>query len=220
MQVKICGLTNLKDAITAAEAGADMLGFNFYPRSARFIEPEACATIVAALHALGYVGLRTVGVFVNASLAEVTTQAGRCGLDLIQLHGDEPPEMLAQVRRQTAAGVRAFKAIRPASASEAQEALARYAAGADAPALLADAYRPGHYGGTGETGDWGLAAALSRQAPVLLAGGLTPDNVAAAIRQVRPWGVDVASGVESAPGHKDARRLTAFVTAAHAAVAD
>jgi phosphoribosylanthranilate isomerase len=148
-----------------------------------------------------------VGVFVNAPRVEIEAIADDCHLDLVQLSGDEPPEFLH------ALGPSALKGIRPTLPEEALADAARFAR-STSPALLVDAYRPGEYGGTGHTGDWELARTLAAQYPILLAGGLTPDNVAAAVAQVRPWGVDVASGVESSPGKKDAGKMAAFVQAA------
>lgn len=206
MRVKVCGITRLEDAQAALKAGADFLGFNFYPSSPRYLAPGRAAEIIAALP----VAARTVGVFVNADLATVQSIAALCRLDYIQLHGDEPPEFVQ------ALSPRAFKALRPRSVAEAEVAAAVYAslgpAEADAPLLLVDAYQAGRYGGTGEKGDWALAAGLaSRYRRLLLAGGLTPENVAEAVRQVRPWGVDVASGVESAPGIKDHDKIRRFI---------
>jgi indole-3-glycerol phosphate synthase/phosphoribosylanthranilate isomerase len=204
-RVKICGITTRQDALAAVDAGADMIGFNFYPKSRRYITPEACWRIVSAL--TQYTSRITlVGVFVNATRTEIEAIADDCHLDLVQLSGDEPPEFLH------AFSPRALKGIRPTSLEEAQTDAARFARSAS-PALLVDAYRPGEYGGTGHTGDWGLAQKLAAQYPILLAGGLTPDNVAAAVAQVHPWGVDVASGVESRPGKKDAVKMTTFVQA-------
>jgi indole-3-glycerol phosphate synthase/phosphoribosylanthranilate isomerase len=205
-RVKICGITTRQDGLAAVDAGADMLGFNFYPRSKRYIPPEKCVHIVSVL-AQYTARVQLVGVFVNATRAEIEAITDECHLDLVQLSGDEPPEFLR------ALGLPTLKGIRPASLEEAQAAAARFARPA-APALLVDAYRPGEYGGTGHTGDWALARALAEQYPILLAGGLTPDNVAAAVAQVRPWGVDVASGVESSPSRKDAAKMKAFVQAA------
>jgi indole-3-glycerol phosphate synthase/phosphoribosylanthranilate isomerase len=206
MRVKICGITTQQDALNAVDAGADMLGFNFYPRSKRYITPQACWRIVSAL--TQYASRTTlVGVFVNATWSEIEAIADDCHLDLVQLSGDEPPEFLRTL------GLRALKGIRPTSLEEAQTDAARFARSAS-PALLVDAYRPGEYGGTGHTGDWELARALAERHPILLAGGLNPDNVAAAVTQVQPWGVDVASGVESSPGKKDAAKMAAFVQAA------
>jgi len=208
LQVKICGITTLDDAFAAIDAGADMLGFNFYPKSPRYITPETCQQIVSRItHHASRPTL--VGVFVNSPLADVKAILDGCGLDLAQLHGDEPPEFLA------ALDWRAFKGLRPATLEQAQADARRYARRA-APALLVDACRPGAYGGTGHTGDWGLARALAAEYPILLAGGLTPENVAEAVAQVQPWGVDVASGVEASPGRKDARKMAAFVRAVKA----
>jgi phosphoribosylanthranilate isomerase len=201
MHVKICGLTNLDDALVAVEAGADILGFNFYPRSPRCIAPEACARIVAEVARLA-TPVTTVGVFVNETPERVWAVLKECGLDLAQLHGDEPPEHLMLLWG------RAYKALRGVREND----LCRFApAGPDYPALLIDAHRPGLYGGTGETCDWDEAALAALDYPIVLAGGLTPENVGAAVRQVRPWSVDVASGVESAPGKKDAAKVRAFV---------
>jgi indole-3-glycerol phosphate synthase/phosphoribosylanthranilate isomerase len=207
-RVKICGLTNTDDALAAIEAGAGLLGFNFYPKSPRYITPETCQQIVSRItHHASRPTL--VGVFVNSPLADVKAILDDCGLDLAQLHGDEPPEFLA------ALDGRAFKGLRPATLEQAQADARRYARRV-APALLVDACRPGAYGGTGHTGDWALARALAAEYPILLAGGLTPENVAEAVAQVQPWGADVASGVESSPGRKDARKMAAFVRAAKA----
>ncbi|MFV1857737.1 MAG: N-(5'-phosphoribosyl)anthranilate isomerase [Anaerolineales bacterium] len=208
MKVKICGLTNLEDALAAAEAGADMLGFNFYPDSPRYIEPGRCEQIIAALRSKR-VAAPTVGVFVNTPASDIAGMLHECGLDLAQLHGDEPPATLEEL------GGRAFKAIRPQTAEEADTAVRRFAhlAHGAGPALLVDAYRAGQYGGTGGVGDWSLAGSIAAGTPILLAGGLTPDNVSAAVATVRPWGTDVASGVESHPRRKDRQLMEAFVRA-------
>jgi indole-3-glycerol phosphate synthase/phosphoribosylanthranilate isomerase len=209
-RVKICGITTRQDALAAVDAGADMLGLNFYPKSRRYVTPEACWRIVSAL--TQYTSRITlVGVFVNAGPAEIEVIVDDCHLDLVQLSGDEPPQFLQ------ALGPRALKGIRPTSLEEAQADAARYARSSP-PALLVDAHRPGEYGGTGHTGDWELAQKLAAQYPILLAGGLSPDNVAVAVAQVHPWGVDVASGVESSPGKKDAQKMTAFISAVRHAV--
>jgi phosphoribosylanthranilate isomerase len=213
MKVKICGLTSLDDSLAAVDAGADLLGFNFYPPSPRYIDRETCALISETLHARGYRGV-LVGVFVNAGVGQIDDTLNACGLDLAQLSGDEPPGVLA------ALGQRAFKALRPANAAALAENLALYPARQAEPAWLVDAYRPGEYGGTGAAADWNLARQLAGRAPILLAGGLRPENVAQAARAVRPWGVDVASGVESAPGHKDLEKIKAFIRAVRAVEAE
>jgi phosphoribosylanthranilate isomerase len=208
VKIKICGITCLDDALAAVEAGADMLGFNFYRPSPRYIEPLACARLIAGLRDRG-AAVTTVGVFVNAPPQMVVSILRDCGLNLAQLHGDEPPEDL------TALGERAFKAIRPATLASARAALDRYPRRTTPPALLVDASTcVSPYGGTGQVGDWSLARDLAAAYPLLLAGGLRAENVAAAVALVRPWGVDVASGVESGPGRKDPARMAAFVQAA------
>ncbi len=203
--VKICGITSLEDALAAAAAGAELLGFNFYPKSPRYLTPGACAQIVSGLRGQG-VRLTGVGVFVNAPVELIATVLDSCGLDLAQLSGDEPVEHVQ------ALAPRAYKALRPTDLPTALEQAQQMARPA-APALLVDAHRPGEYGGTGQTGDWPTARALAAGYPLLLAGGLTPDNVARAVTEVQPWGVDVASGVESAPGIKDPGRMQAFIRA-------
>jgi phosphoribosylanthranilate isomerase len=204
MIVKICGITTLEDALLAIEAGADMLGFNFYEPSPRFIEPEACAQIIAQLPKAA---MTHVGVFVNTSPVQIQDIIEICNLNLAQLHGDESPEDLAVL------GELAFKAIRPKSLGEGEKAASEYTRRNSPPHLLVDAHRKGMYGGTGEAGDWGIARHLAAQTPILLAGGLNPTNVAEAIQNVRPWGVDVASGVESSPGNKDPHKITDFFAA-------
>lgn len=208
MIVKICGVRTLDDALAALDAGADMLGFNFHPPSPRYIAPAACAQLVARLHRRG-AAATLVGVFVNLPPARAAAILDECGLDLAQLHGDEPPADLAAL-----AG-RAFKAVRPRDLAEARALAAAYSPPAPAaPALLVDAAASGAYGGSGQIANWDLAAALAGETRLLLAGGLRPDNVAAAIAAVRPWGVDVASGVESAPGVKDPAQMAEFIARA------
>jgi phosphoribosylanthranilate isomerase len=202
--VKICGIRTLEDALAAVDAGADMLGFNFYPPSPRYLEPDACAELVERLRAARRELPMLIGVFVNHEPGEILRVLDRCGLDRAQLSGDEPPEALARLDG------RAFKAIRPRSEEEAATLAAGYAATAP-PALLLDASGTGLYGGSGAIADWSVAARLAAALPILLAGGLTPENVAAAAREVRPWGVDVASGVERALGVKDATRMAEFI---------
>jgi phosphoribosylanthranilate isomerase len=227
--VKICGLTNLDDARVAVAAGADLLGFIFYAKSPRYVTPERVAAIVHSLnedkktrrqeeslnlsisqspnHPITQ-SPQFVGVFVNASVAEIQATMAQVGLDFVQLHGNETAEWFAPL-----AG-RAYKAVRPADAAAAQaqaEAFAPLGCVAG-PSLLIDAYDPQAYGGTGKQTDWHVAADLARRHPgLLLAGGLTPENVAAAIDVVQPWGVDVASGVEAEPGRKDHAKVRQFV---------
>lgn len=215
MKVKICGLTCLEDALVAVEAGADLLGFIFHPKSPRYIEPAAVTELLAQLRAQAQRPLpTTVGVFVNEPAEQIVAVLAQTGLDLAQLHGDEDPATVA------ALGGRAYKALRPAAPDAATALAERYALlpAADAPGLMIDAYSPTAFGGTGFRADWALARDLAACVPrLLLAGGLTPENVAAAVVAVAPWGVDVSTGVEAAPGRKDHAKVRAFVAAAHAA---
>jgi len=208
MIIKICGVKTLEIALVAIEVGADLLGFNFYSPSLRYVAPEKCAEIVAGLKVQA-ASFTSVGVFVNENPKRVREIMATCNLDLAQLSGDESPEDLA------ALDGKAFKAVRPKSITEADMLLQQYCRN-QPPALLVDAHVKGAYGGTGETGNWILAQHLAMQTPILLAGGLNPDNVAAAVAAVDPWGVDVASGVESSPGIKDPAKISAFVSAARA----
>jgi phosphoribosylanthranilate isomerase len=193
--VKICGITRLEDALAAAGLGADRLGFNFWPRSRRYLAPEAAAPMVAALPA----GVLPVGVFVNPTLEELQRAVRLSGIRAVQLHGDEPPEFCAAV------GLPVVKGIRVRDA-HSLAALVAY----EVSAFLLDSATPG-YGGSGTGFDWALAAEAAASVPVWLAGGLTPENVAAAVSKVHPLGVDVASGVESAPGVKDPQLVEAFI---------
>ena len=220
--VKICGITNLADARVAVEAGADLLGFIFYPKSPRYVAPDTVAEIVREIRDWRLeIGNRDanlpspipkfVGVFVNESPARISEILTLAQLDYAQLHGNETPAMLTQL-----AG-RAYKALRPASAEEAVVGADQFArlGPVDGPRVMIDAYDPNLYGGTGKTADWHVAAALARRYPgILLAGSLTAENVATAMQMVQPWGVDVSSGVEAAPGRKDHAKVRAFVQAA------
>ena len=198
--IKICGIKTLPDALAAIEAGADYLGFNFYPKSVRFIEKSACAEITSVLKR-EHPQIKLVGVFVNSPVEEIKDILQTCHLDLAQLHGDETPEIFAQLAPHA---FRAFRGIPESNAGYERD---------EAPTMLIDAAVKGVYGGSGVTADWTAAAELAKKYPLLLAGGLTPENVADAVRQVQPWGVDVASGVESAPGEKDAGKMSAFIQA-------
>jgi phosphoribosylanthranilate isomerase len=202
VKVKICGITNVEDALQAASCGADALGFVFYPQSPRVLTPERAKEIVAALPPF----VAAVGLFVNEEPARVREVADFCGLDLLQLHGDEP-----------AAGCsfppyRVIKALRVKNA-ESLTGLSAY----PVSAVLLDAWVAGAYGGTGHRFNWQMAARAAREGTVILAGGLTPENVREAVRIVRPYGVDVSSGVESAPGRKDHEKVAAFIRNARAA---
>ncbi len=198
MVVKICGVRTLEDALACAEAGADAVGFNFWPGSKRFVTIDEVAGIARALPPT----LQRFGVFVNASPDEIERAFGSGAIDLAQLHGDEAPAFCARF-----AG-RYVKAIRLRDAASL-ETLEQY----DCALALVDADAPG-YGGSGQRADLSLARAAAERRRVLLAGGLTPENVAAAIAAVHPAGVDVAGGVERAPGVKDWKKIASFVAAA------
>jgi phosphoribosylanthranilate isomerase len=219
-QVKICGITNVDDAKAAADAGADALGLNFYPKSPRFIDFNAATRIIAAIPT----NVVKVGLFVNESAGAVAAAFDALGLDLIQLHGDEPPDYLAQLGdrpvmkafRLTAAGLppietflrkTGFQPVSPGSPDDIRPV-------GNLSDVLIDSHVEGTYGGTGTQPDWTTCAqfaATQANPPLVLAGGLTPDNVAEAIRRVRPAAVDTASGVELSPGRKDFCRMAAFI---------
>jgi phosphoribosylanthranilate isomerase len=199
VKVKICGITNVEDALAAVEAGASAVGFIFYEPSPRFLSPKDAAAIVHALPAL----VAKVGVFVNAPEDRVRRILDECALDTLQFHGEEPPEFC---RRFPVKRIKAFRVRDP-------DSLAATRAYSTETWLL-DSFVVGQPGGTGSRFNWEIAAAAVRSGGrVLLAGGLTPENVAAAARAVRPYGFDVSSGVESAPGKKDAAKVRAFIRA-------
>ncbi len=197
VRVKICGITNRDDALQAVDAGADALGFVFYERSPRNVAPEVVADIVSQLPPM----VATVGLFVNASDALIRQRCRDCGLDVAQLHGSQSPsaEDLAPLRVLPAVSVK--------------DATSLDALTPDRTWLL-DAFVEGEYGGTGKTFNWDLAIEAAKKTRIVLAGGLTPDNVAEAVQRVRPYGVDVSSGVEAAPGKKDRQKVAAFIRAA------
>jgi phosphoribosylanthranilate isomerase len=205
-RAKICGITSLEDAELALEVGAWAVGLILWPGSARRCDPAVALRISRALRRRAEVA----GVFVNAPLADVTELADALGLTIVQLHGDEGPAFCGEVARRT--GAKVMKA-------------ARVRSGADIAALeafhtdlhLLDAHRPGLRGGTGETFDWELVAARRSTVPLVLSGGLTPENVGAAIAATHPFAVDTASGTEASPGVKDPEKVRAFVRAVAAA---
>lgn len=197
-KVKICGITRLPDALAAVEAGADALGFMFFEGSKRFLKPADAAKIIRALPPF----VAKVGVFVNASADTVRATVAECGLDTLQFHGEETPEFCRQF-----APLKVVKAFRIQNA-ESLKPLLDYAV----DAWLLDSYVPGERGGTGEKFNWDLACqAKELGRPVILAGGLSAENIADAVQQVWPFGVDVSSGVEIAPGQKDAGMVQQFV---------
>ncbi len=200
-KVKICGITELGDAILAARFGADAVGFNLYPQSPRYILPENAGTIARGIPQ----EVLRVGVFVNASIDEILEVERKAGLDAIQLHGDETPGFVSELRLRTTSEI--IKAMRAGPAFEAVHVLDY-----EADAILLDAYSAEGRGGTGETFDWRIAVAVRPLVNQLyLAGGLDAENVAAAVDAVRPFAVDVASGVESSPGKKDPMKLERFI---------
>ena len=199
IRVKICGITSAADAQAACEADANSLGLNFYDQSPRHVSFADATKIRAQIPK----GVEAVGVFVNLSVEEVAAACASVRLDAAQLHGDESPRIVAEVARK----VRVIKAFR-VKADFALETLEHYG---DAFAFLLDASQAGQYGGTGHTIDWALARRAAAAHRIILAGGLKPENVAAAIRVVRPYAVDVASGVESKPGKKDHARVREFI---------
>ena len=213
-QTKICGITTVEDALVAACAGADAIGLNFYARSPRYVTIETAENIVRILPG----GISKVGLFVDTPAEEICRLFDRLRLDLIQLHGNQPPEFVAELGPRPV--MRAFR-VGPEKLEPVGEYLDRCRElEHELELVLLDALVAGAYGGTGQLVDWGVAQAYRAQigtTPLVLAGGLTPENVATAIRTVGPAAVDVASGVESHPGRKDPTRVEAFVAAARVA---
>jgi len=198
-RVKVCGIRSLEDALAAAEYGADALGFVFYGKSPRFIEAAEAAAIIRKLPPF----ITPVALFVNAHEDSVNAVLDETGIDVVQFHGDETPDYVSLFSRRT------IKALRIKDERSISD-MHKY----DVNAILADAYCPDAYGGTGETFNWDILAGLKSCDRIILAGGLGPENVADAIRKVRPYAVDVSSGVEASPGVKDHARLRRFITEA------
>jgi phosphoribosylanthranilate isomerase len=204
LKIKICGITNSSDAQTAVEAGASALGFMFFEQSPRYITREKARAIIQELPPF----ISKVGVFVNAPRDEVKRIIEDTGIDTLQFHGEEPPEACRGF------GLKTIKAFR-VQGKDMLQLMPRY----DVDAWLLDAFVPGQRGGTGHTFNWNLAVhARSLGTPIILAGGLTPDNVAKAVEHVEPYGLDVSSGVESSPGKKDPARIHDFIQRAIAAL--
>jgi len=197
VKVKICGNTNLDDTVAAVQAGADAVGFVFYKKSPRAIEPKTAAEIISRLPPF----VVPVGVFVNEELGAVRRILEDCNIPLAQLHGDESPQYCAELGRSV------IKAIRVRDRGDLERMTSYQVAG-----FVLDAFVEGMPGGTGVTIDWDLASEAQVVGPIILAGGLTPDNVLEAVRQARPYGVDVTSGVEVSPGKKDHAKVRAFIT--------
>ncbi len=196
VRVKICGITNTEDAVMAIEAGADALGFVFHGKSPRFITPDNAAEIIRKLPPF----VTTVGLFVNPDIGFVNSTADSCGIDIIQLHGDETADFCSRVNRRV---VKVFRIRNEESLSSIKD---YRVAG-----FLLDAYSPEAYGGTGKTFNWDIARDAKKYGPVILAGGLSPENVRQAIERVKPYAVDVSSGVEAAPGRKDPGKVREFI---------
>ena len=210
--VKICGLTNIDDARIAASSGADLLGFIFFPKSPRYRDPDVFRNIVNTIRTEFDPAPRMVGVFVKTPVDEMIRLATHCGLDVIQMHSNESPDD-AQAARS--AGLDVFKVfhIEDATTIAAFDAF-------DVDGYLCDTPAPEEWGGTGRAFDHSLLARANKQHRLILAGGLNAGNVADAIRRVRPWGVDVASGVEAEPGRKDADAVRAFIANAKGALSE
>lgn len=192
VKVKICGFTNYEDAAAAMEMGADLLGFNFYPKSPRYILPEKAAQIIGKLPAF----IDIVGVFVNSSLEEIRDTIDLCRLSWVQLHGDESPQFC---RGLLSHNVRTIKAIRVKDQSDIDRAESYFT-----DAVLLDTFDPQKYGGTGLTFDWNIIGHITKR--VFLAGGINPDNVAQALK-LGIYGIDVCSGIEAQPGKKDHQKM-------------
>jgi len=201
VKVKICGITNSEDALAACEYGADALGFIFYKKSPRFIELERVKDIIKDLPPF----VTTVGVFVDEDADRISEIADAAKLDIIQLHGSEPPEFCNVFKRKI---IKAFKIQEQGARGKGQEnEIRRYTVSA----YLLDTYKEGVEGGTGETFNWEIAKEAKGFGRIILAGGLTPENVAEAVETVMPYGVDVSSGVEQKPGKKDLQKVKNFI---------
>jgi phosphoribosylanthranilate isomerase len=202
VKVKICGITNWADASAAVKAGANLLGFNFYRKSPRYVAPAAAARIIGRLPK----GIRTVGVFVNEAKETILKTARRAGLNELQLHGDESPDLVERLSVEFPV----IKAIRVRGSLPASQ-LNRFR---NARAILLDGFDAKQYGGTGKTFDWRLVRRAGLKTRIFLAGGLNAENVQEAVEVCRPYAVDACSGIEARPGKKDSKQLVAFLRAA------
>ncbi|GAB6167232.1 phosphoribosylanthranilate isomerase [Thermostilla marina] len=213
-QIKVCGITSVRDAIDAVEAGVDAIGLNFYPPSPRYVSPETAKAIVDSIPR----DVITVGIFVNEHPPTIRKIVAEVGLDAVQLHGDESPEAITLL--PNVPYIKAFR-VDGRGLLPIEEQLAKLHEQARRPQMvLFDARTPKNYGGTGQTFDWRIAVEFTKlpaMPPLILAGGLSPDNVAEAIRLVHPRAVDVASGVEESPGRKSREKLFQFVENARSA---
>lgn len=197
-RIKICGITNAKDALLASELGADALGFIFHPESKRFIEPEKAGEIIALLPPF----ITTVGVFVNKSNEYIMSAIEKSGVQLVQMHGDETPELCRELP------FKAIKAIRVKDKSDL-ERVELY----PLEAILLDKYSDKEYGGTGKSFNWDWISGLNTKKNIILSGGLTPENVGEAVRTAAPYAVDVSTGVEDSPGIKNEEKMRKFIEA-------
>lgn len=197
IKIKICGITNLEDALAAVECGADAVGFIFYKKSPRFITPKKAAEIILALPPF----VTTIGIFVDESAAAISSTIVETGIGVVQLHGDEPPESCSCSRRIIKAiRVKSLDSLAPLEGFKGRVS-----------AYVLDTYTPDKLGGTGTIFNWDIAVEAKQFGRVILAGGLTPENIVEAIRHVRPYGVDVCSGVEASKGKKDLKKLKLFI---------
>lgn len=198
VKAKVCGTTRLEDALFAVECGADAIGFIFYKKSPRSVTAKTAKDICAKLPPF----VNRVGVFVDETAEKINHIADRCGLDTVQLHGDESPTFCKKIKP------RVIKAVRVKNAASLKE-MSRY----EVDGFLLDTYKEDQWGGTGKVFDWELATCAKKYGSVIIAGGLNPRNVKAAIQKVQPYGVDVSSGVEQSPGKKDLKKVKAFLKA-------
>lgn len=197
-RIKICGITNLDDGLEAIAAGVDALGFVFVPNTPRYITPSQAKLVIKQLPPF----ITNVGLFVDSEIDEIEDIVNHCKLDAVQLHGNESPEMCSQISLQT-------KVIKSFHVKKELQVLRNEIENYRVDAYLLDTFIKGKAGGTGQTFDWRIAEGLSQR--IILAGGLTPDNIGTAIAQLQPYGVDVSSGVEKSPGKKDTNKIYSFV---------
>ncbi len=216
-RTKICGVTSIDDALCTLDAGADALGLNFYPKSPRYVAPETAHRIAEVVRGR----LLLVGVMVNPSVPEAVSLASQIGLDAVQLHGDEAAALATEISRSVAV-IRAFRVSTQGLSPVFEYLEQSRKAGGEFRSVLFDAFRPGQFGGVGKTADWNAIEQYPSEdwhPPFILAGGLTPANVALAIQKLHPYGVDTASGVEVSPGRKSPALVVQFVRAAREAFA-
>jgi phosphoribosylanthranilate isomerase len=203
VRVKICGITNIEDALAAVDYGADALGFVFFPESPRYVSPETVRDITSFLPPF----ITTVGVFVNEERQKIREAMQYAGMDVLQLHGSEPPDYCTIWHRVIRAlRVKDFTDLKPLEACSSVSA------------FLLDTYSPGHFGGTGQIFNWDIAVEAKRWGNIILSGGLNPDNIGKAIQRVMPYAVDVSSGIEEKKGKKDLKKMRLFIERALAAL--